>query len=199
MIFEKICGSPCEEIESLEGEFWVDVKGFEGFYKVSNLGRVCSLPRVVSNGKTVDGTFTKKPKINKNEIMRLGYERVTLSKDGKTKRFQLHRLVLSSFTGILPKDLHCCHNDGDPTNNNLNNLRWDTPSNNNKDKEKHGTWQAGVKNGNSFIDEETVIFIRESKLTHREMSRLIGLDDSGVSKIRRGLSYKNCGGPIWST
>lgn len=59
-----------------------------------------------------------------------GYKRVTLSIDGKTKRFQVHRLVAMYFIEN-PLNKPCVnHIDGDKENNNLNNLEWCTYSEN---------------------------------------------------------------------
>lgn len=52
---------------------------------------------------------------------------------------RVHRLVLEAFIGPCPDGMVGCHTDGDPLNNRLDNLRWDTPSNNNRDKRAHGT------------------------------------------------------------
>jgi len=53
---------------------------------------------------------------------------------------RVHRLVLEAFIGPAPKGTICCHNDGDPTNNRLENLRWDTHSSNTRDAIRHGTY-----------------------------------------------------------
>lgn len=49
---------------SLEGEIWKDVIGYEGLYMVSSFGRVISLERKVSNGKS----FRIVPFTIKNQI-----------------------------------------------------------------------------------------------------------------------------------
>jgi len=76
-----------------------------------------------------------------------GYPFVKLSNKGKIKKFFIHRLVLETYVGQLPKGFVCCHNDGNKLNNNLENLRYDTIANNNKDKVKHGTskWSKLIK------------------------------------------------------
>ena len=53
-------------------------------------------------------------------------------------RRYVHRLVLESFVGPRPERMEACHNDGNPTNNHVDNLRWDTRSENVKDAVKHG-------------------------------------------------------------
>jgi hypothetical protein len=52
--------------------------------------------------------------------------------------FRVHVLVLEAFVGPRPPGMVCCHGDGDPTNNALSNLRWDTPQANHADRVKHG-------------------------------------------------------------
>lgn len=51
---------------------------------------------------------------------------------------QLGRIVLLTLVGEPPAGTQCCHNDGDPSNNDLGNLRWDTPSANSADALRHG-------------------------------------------------------------
>ena len=80
--------------------------------------------------------------------------------NGKQRLFQVHRLVLSLFVGPCPEGMECCHNDGDRTNNRVENLRWDTHRNNIADKRRHGTHQAGSKHGMAKLTEAQVLEIR---------------------------------------
>ena len=57
----------------------------------------------------------------------------------------------------------CCHNDGDPANNHLENLRWDTYQSNEADKLRHGTRRLGSATGGSKLREEEVLEIRRRK------------------------------------
>ena len=91
---------------------------YRGLYQVSNYGRIKSL--------------RGKEKILKNKVDKLGYNRVTLCKNGKRKRFQVHRLV--AFMFIPNNDLNKTiidHIDTNPKNNHVSNLRWCTYSENN--------------------------------------------------------------------
>ena len=83
-------------------EIWKDIKGYEGYYKVSNLGNVKSLSRMVirSNGYPLK-VNERILKVNTN---RFGYNKVKLNKDGKTKNCFVHRLVATSFIDN-PSDL----------------------------------------------------------------------------------------------
>lgn len=68
-----------------------------------------------------------------------GYLGVNLPESGKYKRYLIHRLVLAAFVGPCPDGMEGCHSDGNPENNALENLRWDTPSANARDRIHHGT------------------------------------------------------------
>lgn len=68
-----------------------------------------------------------------------GHRRVPLA----GKLMHVHRLVLTAFRGPCPEGMQACHCDGDPRNNALGNLRWDTPTANHADKRKHGTHLQG--------------------------------------------------------
>lgn len=64
---------------------------------------------------------------------------VSLRRDGHTFCVRVHRLVLQAFRGPCPDGMVCCHFDGDPWNNAIENLRWDTPKENQLDSARHGT------------------------------------------------------------
>lgn len=114
------------------GETWLPVVGYEGSYEVSSLGAVRSIDRIDNRGSRALGRRLRP------DATASGHLRVTLSRDGKTRRFFVHRLVLWAFVGCTPPGMEACHNDGDPTNNAVSNLRWDTKSANAQDRRRHG-------------------------------------------------------------
>lgn len=71
-----------------------------------------------------------------------GYPRTGLSRAGKSKLVLVHRLILLAFVGPCPPGMEGCHEDGDPLNCTLANLRWDTPKANKADSIRHGTSHA---------------------------------------------------------
>jgi hypothetical protein len=103
-------------------ETWLPVIGYEGYYEVSNYSRIKSLSRVVVRGKDKLNLKEKILSSNKNTS---GYYQVGLSRDSKTKSFQIHRLCAISF---IPNDLNIKnevnHIDGNINNNHISNLEW---------------------------------------------------------------------------
>lgn len=118
-------------VEDLQGEIWKDVVGYECLYRVSNFGRVKSVARMImrSNG-TPQRVYEKLMPIQIDS--HTGYNRITLAKDGCSKRIGVHRLVAQAF---IPNthNLPCVnHKDENKVNNCVYNLEWcDREYNNN--------------------------------------------------------------------
>lgn len=89
-----------------------------------------------------------------------GYHAFKCWYNGKLIQLLVHQLVLEAFVGPRPQGMFACHDDGNPANNRLENLRWDTPAANSADKVRHGTWPGGSRNGNSKLREEDIREIR---------------------------------------
>ena len=75
-------------------EIWKDIKGYEGLYQVSNLGRIKGLER---RCKTRWYTRKVPEKIYSPAIDTYGYPIVSLHKDGKKKTITIHKLVANAF------------------------------------------------------------------------------------------------------
>lgn len=112
---------------------WRSVAGYEGIYEVSSDGRVRSLRRMDRVGRRVGG---RELSIHTHPS---GHQMVKLSKNGIYKQAKVHRLVLIAFAGPPPDGCEALHNDGDPANNRVENLRWGTRSENVRDRVRHGT------------------------------------------------------------
>lgn len=110
-------------------EIWEDIKGYEGLYQVSNLGKVRGLEKTEYFTHYKTNKITKR--IRKENILKLqkqknGYIRCCLSKNHIKKYYWVHRLVAQAFIPN-PKNLPCVnHKDENPRNNNANNLEWCT-------------------------------------------------------------------------
>lgn len=107
-------------------EIWKDVIGFEGLYQVSNLGRVKSLPRLISGNRP---SYVLRGKILKQQNGSHGnlygkYKHICMRKNGKTYIKEVHRLVADAFIPN-PQNLHQInHKDENPANNAVENLEW---------------------------------------------------------------------------
>lgn len=114
-------------------EIWKDIRDYEGYYQVSNLGRVRSLDRYVicKNGKT---QFKRGMLCSICYNKRVDIYEVHLHKDSKRKCLKIHRLVAEAF---IPNDdpIHKTtinHIDGNRANNRVDNLEWASYSENEK-------------------------------------------------------------------
>ncbi len=109
-----------------ETEVWKDIKGYEGLYQVSNLGRVKRLERWVS---CVDGRERCYPeKIVTQTLQSRGYYQCNLNDAGGANRKArlIHRLIAEAFVPNPENYPEVDHIDRDSTNNDLSNLRWAT-------------------------------------------------------------------------
>jgi hypothetical protein len=163
-------------------EVWRPIAGYEGRYDVSNLGRVRSLSRrTAKDGRMIEG------KILSPSSHRWGHQSISLyDLGGREKRFGVHRLVLEAFNGPCPEGMEGCHDDGNPSNNRIENLRWDTPKNNHADKYRHGTILFGERNTSARITAEIVgeIFqLRIGGMRVHRIGELFGLSKQHVSDI----------------
>lgn len=170
-------------------EIWKDIPGYEGYYQVSNLGRVRSIDRevVYRDGKKClyKGRLLK-PREDKN-----GYFQVGLSKLGKVKTFKVHRLVLEAFKGPCPEGMESCHKNGIKTDNIVYNLRWDTKVANQADSKRHGTNNGpkGERCGNAKLTEQDVVDIRteytKGNIIQEELGKQFGVHQVTIGNIVR--------------
>ena len=115
----------------MEEEIWKDIKGYEGLYQVSNLGRIRSLDRIIYVNDELRPIRKIKGKILKLRPNKQGYLRTIISKNCKIKSITVHRIVAETFISNS-NNLPCVnHIDEDVTNNTVKNLEWCTYDYNN--------------------------------------------------------------------
>lgn len=93
-------------------ELFKTIPGYEGKYEVSNYGRV----------KSLNYNMTGKEQYRKVQTNRLGYQYISLWKDGKQNMRTVHSLVWEAFNGPVPEGYEINHMDENPSNNRLDNL-----------------------------------------------------------------------------
>lgn len=110
------------------------------------------------------------------------------------RMFLVHRLVLEVFVGPCPLGMWCCHWDGNPLNNRLENLRWGTPKENAADAIRHGTFVRGSKNGCAKLTESAVREIhrlRKQGWILDRLARRFGVSLTSIWYVVRGRTWKH--------
>lgn len=102
------------------------MNGYEGYYQISNYGRVRSLDRYVKSGLKYSKVCLRKGRILRASDNTQGYLFVNLQKDNKCKKKTIHRLVAENFIPNLNNLEQVNHIDGNKHNNNIENLEWCT-------------------------------------------------------------------------
>lgn len=121
-------------------EIWKSIVGYEGYYEVSNFGRVRSVDRIATDGSRRRGRLRKLVPVGH---WRDKYLTVVLSRGSKVRCVQVHVEVLNAFRGLRQQGQETRHLDGNSQNNRLRNLRWGTPEQNMADKFAHGRIPRG--------------------------------------------------------
>jgi hypothetical protein len=101
-------------------EKWASIRGYGGWYDVSDHGNI----RSWKDGKNGE---LDEPKTLKTMVSSSGYVKVDISHNGIKRRLVMHELVAASFIGDRPNGMHIDHIDEDKTNNHVSNLEYVTP------------------------------------------------------------------------
>lgn len=167
-------------------ETWKPVVGYEGFYEVSNLGRV----RAMFEGN--HGQY-KAGRILKTHTSKNGYVRIEFNPPSKKpKKRTVHTLVLEAFVGKRPEGKEVRHLDGVKSNNQVSNLAWGTHSENDQDQRRHGTRIMGERHPLSKLTNDDVLKIRalrEQGLTLQVIANQFGIDQSNVAFIAKRMTW----------
>lgn len=129
-------------------EIWRDIKGYEGLYQVSSIGRVKSLERKKQNHSKLQ-IVTEKIKQPHQQFGKYKNEYlvVNLYKNNKGKNMFVHRLVAEAFLDNFNKELEVNHKDGNKQNNCIENLEMLTRSEN----QKHAYEVLGKKRNKALL------------------------------------------------
>jgi hypothetical protein len=161
-------------------EIWKDVVGYEGIYKVSNIGNIISCKRLIFVNT---GCFYSKEFLMKTAIDKLGYVRVGLTKNNKKKLWLFHRVIALAFIPNPSNYPMVNHIDGNKSNNSLDNLEWCTASQNISHSFKNGlSSKLGEKNNSCKLTESQVLEIRKIHLENPETKLIETAKKFGISK-----------------
>ena len=123
-----------------------------------------------------------------------GRLRANLSISGKRKGVIVGRMVLRAFGGEPPTPKHiACHNDGDPTHNHIDNLRWATYADNCADMVRHGTRLHGERHQNAKLSRAKIEEMRalyKSGVKQPDLAKRFGVEVGTVNRALCGRTYK---------
>lgn len=176
-------------------EVWRPIKGYEGLYEVSSLGRVKSLERILPH--KVHGTWHIKERILRPGLtgrypsQYLGV--VLHSGGGKQSMMRVHRLVAEAFLPRMPGKNFVNHIDCNRMNNAASNLEWTTPLENTRHAKANGRMiESAAKRMKAVICNETGQWFESVEAA----GRWRGI---GGENITRNISgwYHTAGGYTW--
>ena len=170
-------------------EVWKDIAGYDGFYMVSNTGKVMSV-----GGRC--GT-SRNPLMLKQSANHDGYLKVRLLYNGKDVTAKVHRLVAEAFIENSDGKETVNHKDGNKQNNHVDNLEWADRS-----EQMYHAYRYGLKprmNGEKcpaakLTNEQAQEIRRLYKRNSKEfgtvaLGRKYGITNAAVGRIVRGVGY----------
>ena len=152
-------------------EIFKDVKGYEGYYEISNLGRVRST--------SYKGKRILKPAITKN-----GYLNVIFCINQKKEHKLVHRLVAEAFIPNINNYSRVNHKDEDKLNNYVENLEWLSVEDNNRYSNSKMRTKEKVLQIPSLIDQG---------YTQLEIAKYFNVSRRAIQSILRGEHWKDLG------
>lgn len=188
-------------------EIWKDIFGYEGYYQISNTGKVRSLPRTQADK---DGRMKSyQGKTLKGKPNSRGYRRVDLKAYGRCETVFVHRLVALHFISNPQPEKYTIvnHIDSNPKNNNATNLEWTDACGNMQHALKKGRlnrtqeWLSKQRKSLAKYDKPVVGYDPLTGKTYVEFSSIQeagrnGYDAScvcwcckGIRKTHKGLAW----------
>ncbi|WP_369604693.1 NUMOD4 domain-containing protein [Nocardia nova] len=171
-------------MSAINPEIWKSVPGFD-YYEVSDHGRVRSY-------RGWGGRRLEEPKLMTQGTNRDGYRIVGLTTGDGVRQWRVNRLVALAFLGECPAGKMVAHNNGVRSDNRLTNLRYATQAENEGDKKRHGTVQAGSRHSRSILTEAQVAEIRSeyaSGVSQMKLAAKFGTHQTNISLIVRNKAW----------
>ena len=170
----------------MDNEIWKQVKGYEGIYEISSIGRLKRLSKTYTDKNGV--TYSKKESITIGQKTKQGYLRTGLTKNGVRTKYLVHRLVAESFIPNPENKKQVNHKNGIKDDNRLDNLEWCT----NSENIKHAYDKLGF-NPKKLLTDDQVRYIRLNykKGNGAELAKIFNINPSTISHIVTGKTYKN--------
>ena len=153
-------------------------------YVITSGGEVISFRRY-SDGRTMKPDTVQ------------GYKAVGIINSTGRKAQKIHRLVAQAFIPNLCNKAQVNHKDGDKANNNLWNLEWATPRENQLHAIAYGLTSVGEDHSNSKLKESQVVEIFHSPEEHHALAKEFNISKSSITAIKTGLTWGHLTGKVY--
>ena len=178
----------------MEEVIWRPILGYELLYKVSNFGDIVSLEKsqvMPGNGFI---KISKEKNLSQHKLNN-GHLYVDLHKDGKRKRWLVHRLVAINFINNPNNYEIVRHLDDNCENNKYSNLAWGTQKMNMQDKANNNNQQQGEKVFGSKLKEDQISEMRliyeRKELNQYQIAKKFNISQSVVNEIVNRKAWKH--------
>jgi hypothetical protein len=165
-------------------ETWKSVIGYDGWYEVSNQGRV---RRIKAGQGTWPGRILKQ-RLDKN-----GYNCLELFCNGQGCWVKVHRLVAMAFLGLPTKGQEVNHKNGIKADNRVENLEWLTRSENHIHRSRILGIGQGETNGQAKLTNSDIVSIKkllvEQTLNGKQIGELFGVSKGAINHIKKGRTW----------
>lgn len=182
----------------MKEEIWRDIPGYEGIYQASDIGRVKVLNRECIStgcGGKIYSRMMPEKIMKQSKNSNSNHKWVCLAKNGVSKRWGVHALVLLAFEGTpLTPGLFCLHKDDISDNNIPSNLYWGTHLENMKDAIRNGGSIQAYRHPHTKLNDTDVIKIKKRLAageTPTEISRDYKVHQAVIRCIKIGRNWSH--------
>jgi hypothetical protein len=162
-------------------EAWRPVLGYEGWYEVSDLGRV---------RRVRAGPATRPGRILRPHLGGVGYPQVCLSRNNEHLTQSVHRLVALAFLPRESPNQRVNHIDGVKVHAAARNLEWVTDLENHRHAARTGLMASGARQHLAKLTPQQIAEIRSSKATGAALARRFGVHKATVNRVRAGKTWR---------
>lgn len=171
-------------------ENWKYVIGYEGIYEVSDMGNIRGVTRLSTQGNRWGRKHSSKLSgMNmKASTHHTGYKVISLHKNGTSKQYRVHRLVMEAFCGLASGRIvnHINLIRGD---NRVENLEWTDHTGNAKHAKENARILSGESHPNAILSKTQVLQIVKEKKTGmgvRQAAKKFKTSPATIHRIWKG-------------
>lgn len=184
-------------------ERWLPVVGYEDYYEVSDHGNVRSLDRLITCVDLLNGVPRQRQWIMKGRVLTVSltapnrrgvYHRVQLARNGESRPYLVYVLVARAFLGLLPEGMETRHGAAGQLEDSVWNLSYGTHDENQEDRVRDHTDNAGTHNGQAKLTELIVLECRArnaSGETIAALAREFEVSGPCMRMAIRGISWRH--------